>query len=316
MNFQQIESFMWVAKLQSFSLAAEKVYTGQSTVSMRVAELEKELGTKLIDRTRRSVRLTPKGRDLLVHAEQLVQLMTQIRQEIGDVGSMSGTVRIGVAELIALTWLPDLIQTIKQRFPQVEPEIQVGLSRAILKQLRDGELDLVLMPTDGAPLPDLHCESLGVVRFGFVAAPDYDTPNRVQTPESLLRWPLIWQRSSSVLHELLQAWYEEGGVQMGKIVSAGSMESSASLAMARLGIAFLPLAYYERQFASKQLRIISVRPNFKPVQFCAIYSRSRALPLVEEIAQLARNHSTFIKRGRKANEANQTCAPRGKRVRT
>lgn len=315
MNFQQIESFMWVAKLHSFSLAAEKVHTGQSTVSMRIAELERELDTKLIDRTRRSVRLTSKGRDLLKYAEQLVQLMTQIRQEIGDVGSMSGTLRIGVAELIALTWLPDMIDVIKDRFPQVEPEIQVGLSRTMLAQLRDGELDLALMPTDGAPLPDMRSESLGVVRFGFVAAPDYDTPNKVQTPESLLRWPLIWQRSSSVLHELLEAWYEEGGVQMGKIISASSMESSASLAMAGLGIAFLPLNYYEKQFASKHLRSIPIRPAFAPVQFCAVFPRSRALPLVEEIAQLACEQSTFLRRGRKTRATIRTNASPGRRSR-
>ena len=61
---QQLETFFWTVTLGSFSAAAEKLYATQSAVSMRVRELERTLGVELFDRTHRTARLTPKGREL------------------------------------------------------------------------------------------------------------------------------------------------------------------------------------------------------------------------------------------------------------
>jgi DNA-binding transcriptional LysR family regulator len=63
MNLRQVETFYWAAKLGSFSAAAERMNATQSTVSMRIQEIERDLGVALFDRVQRTARLTPKGRE-------------------------------------------------------------------------------------------------------------------------------------------------------------------------------------------------------------------------------------------------------------
>ena len=73
-NLKQLETFYWAAKLGSFTAAAERLNYTQSTVSMRIHDLEQNLGVSLFDRSQRTARITSKGRDLLKHAEELLNL--------------------------------------------------------------------------------------------------------------------------------------------------------------------------------------------------------------------------------------------------
>ncbi|MCW5644696.1 MAG: LysR family transcriptional regulator [Rhodoferax sp.] len=295
MNFQQLETFRWIARLGSFGRAAHKVNATQSTVSMRLAELEKELGIVLLDRTRRSVRVTPKGRDLLRYAEEIALLVSEIRHQVGDARKMSGTLRVGVAELIAMTWLPKLLHSIKKIYPLVDIELQIGLGGGMLSLLDAGELDLVLMPNDNQSTHMLRAEPLGKVRFGFVAAKELGLPARLQTPASLVKQPLITHGETSVLHGVLMQWCGQGDVQPTRIITSNSMEAAAMLAAAGLGVTFLPLAYYEPWIKQQRLQRVPVRPSIPAIQFSAVYPPGRQTPLVDAIVRLAMQHSTFSK---------------------
>lgn len=293
MNFQQLETFHWVARLLSFSQAASKVNASQSTVSMRLIELEKELGIKLLDRTRRSVKLTPKGRDLQRYADEIVLLISEIRQFVGDTQKISGNLRIGAAELVALTWLPSLMKAIKIQYPLVDIDLQIGVGGSMLEQLRAGDLDLVLMPTNDEPLAGMRTMALGSVRFGFVAGQELGIPKHAQTPQALLRWPVITHGPTSVLHGILERWFETGTAQLHRTVTSSSMETAARLAGAGLGVTFLPLDYYAPQIADGRLRLVKSRPGLAPVAFNAVFPRGRTQPLIEAIAKLAVQNSSF-----------------------
>ena len=293
MNFQQLETFRWIARLSSFGKAARKVNATQSTVSMRLAELEKELGIVLLDRTRRSVRVTPKGRDLLRYAEEVALLVSEIRHHVGNAETVSGTLRVGAAELVALTWLPRLVRAIKESYPLVDVELQVGVSGPMLNQLESGQLDLVLMPTQDQPAPGMRTESLGTVRFGFVASRELGVPARPQTAASLMKWPLITHGPESVLHAILVEWFGRAGVALRSVVTSSSMEAAAMLAAAGLGVTFLPLFYYEPWLQEGKVMRVRIRPAIAPIRFSAILPQGRAMPLVDAIVKLAVQHSSF-----------------------
>src|SRR4051794_36876028 len=82
LNLRFLETFVWVAKLKSFSLAAEKLHTTQAAVSHRIASLERELGVRLLERNVRDVSLTPHGVDAFVRAERLVQLAAEFKHRL------------------------------------------------------------------------------------------------------------------------------------------------------------------------------------------------------------------------------------------
>ena len=83
-DFKAIETFMWVVNLGSFRGAAHKLNTTQPAISQRIAQLEREVGVKLLQRDRRMVLPTPSGRQLMVYAEKLIGLRSEMLAVVGD----------------------------------------------------------------------------------------------------------------------------------------------------------------------------------------------------------------------------------------
>jgi len=146
MNLKQLETFVAAVRAGSFAGAAARLNASQSTVSMRLQELEEALGVALFDRTQRKAHLTDKGRELLPFAESAVGLCAEIRHKVGAPGALSGIVRMGVAELVAVTWLPDLVAALHRAYPNITLELDVSLTADLLERLRDCDLDLALLP--------------------------------------------------------------------------------------------------------------------------------------------------------------------------
>src|SRR6202158_6564237 len=102
-DFKMLETFMWVANLRSFRGAAEKLNTTQPAISMRIAQLEEDLGVRLLERDRRLGSPTEKGQLLLGYADRLIRLRGETVEAVGDRTTMRGIVRLGVWGAIAHT---------------------------------------------------------------------------------------------------------------------------------------------------------------------------------------------------------------------
>ena len=110
MTLKHLEALYWVWRLGTFTAAAERLHSTQPAISMRIRELEESLGQELFNRAARAARLTAKGQELVGYAERVLELMAEIKTRIGDPTIVSGVVRVGVTEYVALTWLPDLVR--------------------------------------------------------------------------------------------------------------------------------------------------------------------------------------------------------------
>src|ERR1700730_3175928 len=94
-DFKAIETLMWVVTLGSFRGAAQKLNTTQPAISQRIAQLEQEVGVKLLQRDRRMVLPTPHGRQMMVYAEKLIGLRSEMLAVVGDHSAMRGVLRLG-----------------------------------------------------------------------------------------------------------------------------------------------------------------------------------------------------------------------------
>jgi DNA-binding transcriptional LysR family regulator len=128
MRLRQIETFFWAARLGNFAKAAHQLNVTQSAVSMRIQELESAVGMKLFDRTQRVAKLTSAGVQLLPIAEQMMAVSDQLLAFKGKRSSIVGYVRLGVVEIVAMTWLPLLIEQLRNEFPLIQIEVEVALS--------------------------------------------------------------------------------------------------------------------------------------------------------------------------------------------
>ena len=98
MNLKQLEAYLWVAKLGSFSKTAERLFTTQPAISSRISNLEDELGTPLFTRETGAVRLTAAGRALMSLAEDALSAVEAMRARAGLPVEAAGLLRLGVSQ--------------------------------------------------------------------------------------------------------------------------------------------------------------------------------------------------------------------------
>ena len=128
MNLKRLETFYWVTRLGSFSAAAARLNTTQPAVSARIRQLERSLGVTLFEGNTRNMRLTFHGRELVHQAGEIVVRMADIYGSLGASKELTGTVRIGAIDTVALTWLPRLVAMVGIRYPGIKVELLVALS--------------------------------------------------------------------------------------------------------------------------------------------------------------------------------------------
>lgn len=291
MNFHQLETFQWVVTLGSFTKAAARLNTSQSTVSMRISDLEQELGVQLLDRTRRNIRMTPKGRELLRYAVEIDRLVTSLKVEVGNPETVSGSIRMGVAELVALTWLPEMASALKQHYPGIQLDLEVGLTGNIYDKFRSRETDLGFLPTAELPGQDLQSVLLKQVGFAFMVSPSIELPDRHLSPSDLQNLPLISLSPNSTLSMLEERWFSAHDAHPTQVTRSNSMEISAGLVRSGLGISLLPCEFYRNDITAGRMRPLDVRPSLRPVPFHAIWLDDNRSPLIREVVEIARRVS-------------------------
>ena len=144
-------AFVTVADSGGFTAAARYLHKTQSTISLRISTLESRLDTLLIERNGRQLKLTGDGETFLVYARRLLQLQREAIAALGRAQPV--TLRFGLPEDYADTWLPALLERFGEQHPEVHVHIHCRMSTELLEQLEQGSLDVVLAvrhaPTSG-----------------------------------------------------------------------------------------------------------------------------------------------------------------------
>lgn len=143
MDLRHLQTFITIAEEGSFVQAAEKLQYAQSTITVQMQQLEKELNLELFNRQHKKVRLTLAGQSLLSHAIHVLGQVERMQQELHDLAAgESGTLRVGIVEPIAQLQLPTVIETFSQNYPHVHLVIETFGTIRIAECVATGELDL------------------------------------------------------------------------------------------------------------------------------------------------------------------------------
>lgn len=294
MNFKQIESFLWAARLGSFSAAAKRLNTTQPAISMRISELEKGLGVTLFDRSARALRLTPGGRDFAEYARRIADLAMEAETRLGDRTQLTGRLKLGVTESVALTWLSTLVVRLNEEFPAMLIDLDVNLTNMIWRKLRGGELDLAILPGP-AYGADLATTYLGSILYTWMASPKMGLggPKRRLGPKDLGEVPVLTLSQESNLHDIIDAWFGKNSGAPRRVNVCNSLGVVAELTMAGLGISMLPPSIFAEEIRSGRLYELRTGPRIKPLEFWVVQPRRRQTPVTEAIARFAREASSF-----------------------
>ena len=306
MNINQVETFYWIVRSGGFTAAAARLHTTQSTVSMRIRELERTLGVELFERGQRGARVTAAGRELMMYAEQMLRISAQISERIAMADTVPGRLRLGVAEVISITWLPRLVLEIHRRFPKILLELDEALTQDLVDRLRDGSLDLVLAPGRVAGT-GFSSVPLGSVRFAWMASPKLRLPRRPLTARDLQEFPVITLSRQSYHHTTIEDWFLASGANCRRIDTCKTVSVAAALATAGLGVTLLPVRCYQADIAARRLRVIQTVPPMPPVEFTAVRLTDTIQPVVRAVSRFAAEISDFDHpRGRSAGAGQES----------
>ena len=261
---------------------------------MRIQELELEFGVSLFDRSKRKARVTKKGQQLIPFAEKLLGISATMRQTICAPDAMVGSIRIGVAEVISLTWLPQLMQTLHNLYPKIIFELDEALTEDLVNNFENGTLDLILIP--GRIVGEnLSVSSLGSVDFQWMASPKLCVIEKFVTPLELQKWPIIALSEQSFHFSRIKNWFTAGHGKYRQDYRCKSVGVAYSLTKYGLGVALLPVKHCDEDLKLGRLRIIKTVPPMPSVEFFVISRKKGINILSQSIADIAKEISDFKK---------------------
>ncbi len=279
MTFDQIRTFLWVARLGGFRKAADRLHLSQPAVSTRISNLEEELRVPLFERGPGELVLTKHGTLLLSYAEQMLFVEEEIKQRVANPSETEGLFRVGASETIAQSWLPEFLMAFSAQYPRVNVDLTVDISLNLRSALLERRLDLALLM---GPVSEFSVENVALPAFDLHW---YRSTTNDQTDLSEI--PVIsYSSKTRPYRELMSELSRRIGPKL-RIYSSASL--SASLKMIAAGIAVGP---YPRALAHDYLeagRVVEFDPGFRPqpLAFTASYLSEPRSFLVEKSAEIA-----------------------------
>lgn len=284
LNLKQLEAFVWVADLQSFRGAADRLGTTQPNISARIAGLEQALGTVLMTRDAGSVVLTAKGRDLLAHARRVLDATDALIAAADHKALIDGTLRLGVTEMIVHTWLRDYLRRLKETYPNLSVELTVDLSVNLEAMLAESRIDLAIQ---NGPFTRLMTGEIDLGAYGliWVASPDLGVPQKAML-DDLAAHPILTHARDTHLFAQVAGHFSAAKVPA-RLVPSSNLAACLHMTIEGMGVATLPKAMAADALARGDLAQVGYDWTPPPLHFFARYNVAHAPRVVNDAAFVA-----------------------------
>jgi len=287
-TLKQLEAFAFVVDTGTFRAAASALGTTQPNISARINSLEAALDTTLLIRDAGSVRLTASGERLLKKTREVLWAGEALIEDAGRQELIEETLRLGVTELVACTWLQRYLRLMREAYPKLRIQLEVDLSTAIDARLMEGQFDLALQ-TGPFRSKSFASDILGQENYCWVANTDLFQKIGAQT--SLLELFDLTvlthakhTQACAALHQLAA----EQGLRRERIVHSSALSACVPMVLEGLGVALIPERLVKAELASKVLHKIDADWLPDPLSFYARYAPARSGLYVEKAAQIAK----------------------------
>lgn len=246
MNLQQLEYIVAVDQLKNFSRAAEYCHVAQATLSAMVKKLEEELAIVIFDRKANPIMTTDCGAEIIAEAKKVLYHSYQLRERANTAqNNIEGSIKIGIIPTIANALLPKILKPILAKYPKLEMRITEIPTQNILKQLRNGDIDLGIVVS---PLADedieeniLYYETLMI--YGIM---EKDT--KYIMPEEIKNQKLwLLEEDHCLRNQMMQLCSLKSNESMPKNLTfeAHSFETLLNLVDNFGGLTLIPELYYQ-----------------------------------------------------------------------
>jgi DNA-binding transcriptional LysR family regulator len=278
MNTDEIQTFLAIAELGSFTRAAQRLHRSQPAISRRVDILEHELGAPLFERLRGRVRLTEAGRVLLPHAEAVLASLRDGHDAVrGLREGVEGTISLALVGTLADTYIVQALRRFAVRSPSVQVQLRTASSREVTDLVRRGEATLGLR-YHTSDRPDLISLPAGNEAMLVVAAPGHRLAGHRVRQARLLAgecWlgfpPSPGERDSghSLARQLIRV-----GLDGADVTLIDSLTAQKRLAQAGFGLALVPESSVREELRQGALVVLDIPSMRITMPITAIHRRN------------------------------------------
>lgn len=241
MDMKQLKTFLYVAELNSFTQAADKLGYSQSTVSFQIRRLEEELDCTLFERINHTVVLTDQGRKVLEYAHKIEKMTKELKGSMQRKDEISGNIRLAMADSLCDAFFNEDFKEFRRRYPGIILKIMTGGTEEMFRLMNQNEADAIL--TLDSHVYDMRYviareEEVGI---HFVAGKDCPLiKKRMVSIEEIIRYPLVLTEKGMSYRRLMDEKLAEKSLEVRPVLELGSTRLISSLVEQNVGISFLP----------------------------------------------------------------------------
>lgn len=292
MDFKQLDSFVTIAKLNSFSKAADKLFLTQPTISNHILTLEKELDTVLFNRTNKKITLTNSGEILYEYAIAILNKRDSAFFSLNQFkGKIEGILEIASSTIPEQYYLTEILTQFNVSYPDVQFALRKYDTKQVLDKINIGEIDFGIV---GAKKDIRNIEFIPIFDDEVVLIapnrPPFDNVDSVVF-ETLKKYPLIVREKGSGTRQRFEKEIETNHLNMEDyniIAEIESNETIKKMVTKGLGLSFVSNRSIQNELKLNQLKVIDVKDFYMKRDFYFVYHQKRAL------SPLARTFRDYI----------------------
>ncbi len=272
LNPVHLRTLHQIARLQSFSRAAEALHLSQPAVSLHVRQLEQALGMPLLERVGKRAGTTRAGMLLLQRAGRALEALDAAAASIHALrGVVAGRVRLGTGATASIYLLPPILRRLRTRYPEVELVIVTGNTSDIAKAVTENTLDVGVVTLPVRPR-QLVVTPFYTDRLVAIAPREWSWRRRRRgrgrppgsrrslTPADLAAEPLILYERGGTIRQVIEDWFKRGRVTPRVAMELGNSEAIKVLVSAGLGPSITSWASVRTEVREGKLRVIPLSP--------------------------------------------------------
>ena len=295
MSDRRLKVFHTVARLLSFTKAAEELHMTQPAVTFQVRQLEEYFNTRLFDRTHNKVNLTPAGERVAEFAERIFDLYAEMESGVRDLtGEISGALTIGASTTIAEYMLPALLGEFKNRYPDINLRLKVSNSEGIVSMVEHNVIDLGVVES-AVSNKNLIVEVCHEDQLVLVAAPDHELVKRggKVNASDIVRYPFVSREEGSGTRDVVMQYLMEHKVSPGDMnfsLELGSPEAIKGAVEAGMGITILSRSIIGKELKLNMLAELPLDPPLaRPFSFVRQRQKFR-VTVMERLLEFAQSY--------------------------
>lgn len=260
-TLRQLQYFVAVAEANHFRKAAEELGVSQPALTTQIAALEESLQIPLFERSRSGTRLSPEGRELLVHARDVLLGMQGFLERTAVLaGGHQITYKLGVPPTLGPYLLPNVLPDLHRQFQQLKLYVREAPPRTLQRGLQEGDYDLAILPLPQSSM-ELAIEPLFNEPLKFVVPADHPLADQQRiAPEDLHgERVLTLEEHHHFHHEVLEICLRFGA-DIQRDYEGTSLDTLRQMVVMGLGVAFLPGLYVHSELHNPEaLSVAEIR---------------------------------------------------------